>query len=169
MPSIAHLPVYYGIRGVPLRWFEDYLNNRQQQVQCNSKTSTLRPIKYGVHQGFILGPLLFLLFINDLHNVSSSMHFELFADDSNISISHKSHENLFQIMNSELPHVGDWFKANKLSLNLTKTFFILFTSHRKILPTQSRFLFSLLLIEKFYPLSHFHWKLMEYLFHKLVI
>src|SRR6218665_154400 len=66
------------------------------------------------------------------------MHFELFADDSNVFVSHKSHENLFQIMNSHvLPHVGDWYKAKKLSLNLIKTFSILFTSHRKILPTQS--------------------------------
>ena len=66
------------------------------------------------------------------------MHFELFADDSNVFISLKSHANLFQIIvNSELPHMGDWFKANKLSLNLTKTLLILFTSHRKILPTHS--------------------------------
>src|SRR6218665_1366046 len=127
----------YGIRGLPLRWFENYLNKRQRQVQCNNKISSLRPIKYGVPQGSILWPLLFLLFINDLPNVSLSMHFELFADDSNVFISHKSHENLFQIMNSELPRVNDWFKANKLSLNLTKTFFILFASHRKILPTKS--------------------------------
>ena len=127
----------YGIRGLPLLWFKSYLENRQQLVQCNTKASKLRPIEFGVPQGSILGPLLFLLYINDLPHVSSLLHFELFADDSNVFISHKSHENLFQIVNLELPLVGDWFKANRLSLNLSKTSYILFNSHRKIPPTQA--------------------------------
>lgn len=127
----------YGIRGLPLLWFKSYLNDRQQQVQCNTKTSKFRFIEFGVPQGSILGPLLFLLYINDLPHVSSVLHFELFADDSNVFISHKSHENLFQIMNLELPLVGDWFKANRLCLNLSKTSFILFNSHRKITPKQT--------------------------------
>ena len=125
----------YGIRGLPLSWFKDYLDCRQQQVQCNNKLSKFNIIKFGVPQGSILGPLLFLLFINDLPHVSSILHFELFADDSNVFISHKSHEKIFQIMNSELHGVGDWFKANRLSLNLSKTSFILFHSHRKIPPS----------------------------------
>src|SRR6218665_4201834 len=104
----------YGIRGLLLRWFGNYLDNRQQQVQCNNKISSLCPIKYGVPQGSILGPLLFMLFINDLPNVSLSMHFELFADDSNVFISHKSHENLFQIINSELPRVTGLRQTNFL-------------------------------------------------------
>jgi Reverse transcriptase (RNA-dependent DNA polymerase) len=125
----------YGIRGLPLLWFKNYLSNRQQRVQCNDKLSKPSLIEYGVPQGSILGPLLFLLFINDLPNVSPALHFELFADDSNVFVSHRSHEQIFQTLNLELHHVGDWFKANRLSLNLTKTSFVLFNSHRKTLPT----------------------------------
>src|SRR6218665_2522381 len=72
-------------------------------------------------------------FAIDLRGVSSLIHFELFADDSNVVILHKSHENLFQIMNFELPHLGDWFKTNTLSLNLTKTFLSRFLSRARSL------------------------------------
>jgi len=88
-------------------------------------------IKYGVPQGSILGPLLFLLFINDLPNTSNLLHFLLFADDTNIFASNASYEKLILLMNKELEHVNDWFKANKLSLNATKYSYILFSSHRK--------------------------------------
>jgi hypothetical protein len=124
----------YGIRGIPLSWFKDYLSGRQQQVKCNGITSSWKSIKFGVPQGSILGPLLFLIYINDLPNVSPILHFVLFADDSNIFLSHKSYEELFRILNEELVLVSDWFKASKLSLNLTKTNFILFCSHRKATP-----------------------------------
>src|SRR6218665_3850974 len=72
-------------------------------------------------------------FAIDLRGVSSLIHFELFADDSNVVILHKSHENLFQIMNFELPHLCDWFKTNTLSLNLTKTFLSRFLSRARSL------------------------------------
>lgn len=121
----------YGIRGIPLSWFKDYLSNRKQQVKCNETLSSFKAINFGVPQGSILGPLLFLIYINDLPNVSSILHFILFADDSNVFISHKSYENVHQLLNNELVSVSDWFKANKLSLNLNKTNYIVFSSHRK--------------------------------------
>src|ERR1043165_3203709 len=70
--------------------------------------------------GSILGPLLFVLYINDLPNASVQLNFILFADDTNVFFSHKSIQSLLSIANTELIHVAEWFKANKLSLNLGK-------------------------------------------------
>jgi hypothetical protein len=128
----------YGVRGIPLSWFKDYLTHRQQQVKCNGTTSKFKLIKFGVPQGSILGPLLFLIYINDLPNTSSILHFVLFADDSNVFFSHKSYDEVFRILNQELLLLSDWFKANKLSLNLAKTNYIIFCSHMKSTPQQKK-------------------------------
>src|SRR5688572_25072674 len=97
--------------------------------------SDLRAIDYGVSQGSNLGPLLFLIYINDLPNVSPIVFFILFADDTNVFYSHSSLQTLTQVINTELTLVADWFSANRLTLNLDKTNFILFKSHRKMGPS----------------------------------
>lgn len=122
----------YGIRGVQHKWFASYLENRSQVVYCNGAYSMMRSVLFGVPQGSNLGPLLFLLFINDLPNASPLMYFILFADDTNIFYSHSSLTSLYQIVNGQLSQIANWFRANKLSLNLDKTNYILFRSHRKI-------------------------------------
>jgi Reverse transcriptase (RNA-dependent DNA polymerase)/Endonuclease-reverse transcriptase len=122
----------YGIRGMQLDWFASYFENRLQRVLCNGALSDLRAIKYGVPQGSNLGPLLFLLYINDLPNASPTLFFILFADDTNVFYSHRSLQSLTEIVNTELSSVADWFCVNKLTLNLDKTNFILFKSHRKV-------------------------------------
>ena len=124
----------YGIRGVLLKWFHSYFDRRTQRVMCNGALSEVGLIGYGVPQGSNLGPLLFLLYINDLANVSSTLFFILFADDTNVFCSHKSWQTLVKTVNAELTCVADWFSANRLTLNLDKTNFILFKSHRKVTP-----------------------------------
>jgi len=125
---------HYGIRGVTHQWFSSYLTNRNQQVICNGILSKFQQVKYGVPQGSNLGPLLFLIYINDLPNTSTILNFIIFADDTNVFHSHKSLDELYQIINHEITYVVDWFRINKLSLNINKTNFILFRSHRKLIP-----------------------------------
>jgi len=116
----------YGIRGVTLSWFRNYLLDRQQYVSVNGASSDLLTIQCGVPQGSILGPLLFLIYINDIINTSSLLSFILFADDTNIFYSHDQLDSLVHTLNQELPKVSTWFKCNKLSLNIEKTNFMHF-------------------------------------------
>ena len=118
----------YGIRGTALSWFKDYLCNRQQYVAFNSTESTKLMIKCGVPQGSILGPLLFLLYINDIVNSFNLLSFILFADDTNLFYSHNDLKTLIDTLNRELVKVSLWFKCNKLSLNINKTCLMHFKS-----------------------------------------
>ena len=122
---------FYGIRGTPLAWISSYLSNRQQYVQVHGFDSSYNSIKCGVPQGSVLGPLLFIIYINDLFNSANSLSFILFADDTNIFFRHKSIFTLLDTVNRELSLVSLWFNANKLTLHPSKTKFILFHPSRK--------------------------------------
>jgi len=122
---------FYGIRGIALDWFKSYLQNRKQYVLYNGTSSSLLPVTCGVPQGSILGPILFLLYVNDIVNVSSLLHLVLFADDTNIFMSGKNLDLLIRTLNHELKLLHSWFIANKLSLNIEKTHYIIFTGQRK--------------------------------------
>ena len=116
----------YGIRGLANSWIQDYLSERKQYVVYNGESSSYSSILCGVPQGSILGPLLFLLYINDLPRCSDLLHFILFADDTNILFSHHDPKCLETILNKELAAISNWFKLNKLSLNIKKTNFMIF-------------------------------------------
>ena len=117
---------FYGIRGIPHEWFKSYLMNRKQFVVFDNVSSQRKTITTGVPQGSVLGPLLFLLFINDLHYVSDQLTLILFADDTNIFISGNSVHQLNLVLNQELAKVGDWFSANRLIVNMKKTNYMVF-------------------------------------------
>ena len=116
----------YGIRGVAYNWLKNYLSNRYQYVYLNNTNSDRLPVTCGVPQGSILGPLLFLLYINDLNTVSKVFTLIMFADDTNLFINGRNLEDLTQIANTELKEISNWFSANLLSLNVKKTNYILF-------------------------------------------
>ena len=112
---------YYGIRGKPLDWLINYLNDRQQFVQYNESKSDIYNMCYGVLQGSIIGPLLFSIFINDMIVCYPENKFILFADDTNIIISDKSSNNLNYKLQSACDDIFLWSKLNKLSINIDKT------------------------------------------------
>ena len=119
---------YYGIRGVALKWFESYLSNRSQFVTYNGEKSSKKNIICGVPQGSILGPLLFLIYINDSSNVCEFMMPLLFADDTNLFNSGKEFNRVQLEIENDLMRISEWLKINKLSLNIKKTQFMIFTN-----------------------------------------
>ena len=120
---------HYGISGTSKKWFRSYLTNRQQYVSINGIDSNTTTTLHGVPQGSVLGPLLFLIYINDLHTCirnSSTFHF---ADDTNLLyIPDKKirNKNIVRKLNIDLKSLNNWPLANKISLNSTKTELIVF-------------------------------------------
>ena len=121
---------HYGIRGVGYSWFKSYLDNRTQIVTVNGENSTELKINSGVPQGSILGPLLFLLYINDIYNSSEVLDFRLFADDTSILFADKSLDTIEQTVNYEMKNVSEWLLANKLSPNVVKSNFLIIRPHK---------------------------------------
>ena len=121
----------YGIRGPALSWITSYLSNRCQYVVYNGYESERKYINCGVPQGSILGPLLFLIYINDLPAVSKLFMPILFADDTNLFCTSQNVNSLIEEINRELANVYAWVQSNKLSLNIDKTNYMLF--HRNVL------------------------------------
>ena len=118
----------YGVLANEQKWFNSYLTNRFQYVNIGDKSSSLKLVKCGVPQGSILGPLLFLIYINDMKNSAPLLDIIMFADDTNLFSTGKDLKTLFKTMNEQLTEITNWFSANKLSLNIKKTKYILFCS-----------------------------------------
>ena len=117
---------YYGIRGVANRWFESYLTKRTQFVSINEFVSSKIMVQHGVPQGSILGPLLFLIYINDLHKSLKYSYVFHFADDTSLIFRHKSPKKLKKIINFDLKFLCKWLQANSIALNAKKTELVVF-------------------------------------------
>ena len=116
----------YGVRGKALIWFHSYLTDRKQFVYVNNIYSKTEFITDGVPQGSILGPLLFIIFINDLHLAIPYSKVHHFADDTNLLLSNKSLKKLTLNINHDLTCLCEWLRSNKLALNVSKTEVIIF-------------------------------------------
>ena len=131
VPLLSKL-LSYGIQKPHIDWFKSYLNKRKQRVFVNGNISDTMPITSGVPQGSILGPLLFLIYINDFTQSSDFFSMRLFADDTSLTASAKNIDELLFEINKELPNIYDWLCANKLTLNLRKTKYLIFQPCQKV-------------------------------------
>ena len=120
----------FGITGVAHKWFASYLSGRKQCVDLNGILSSSKDINISVLQGSILGPILFLCFINDLPNCTLLSSF-LFADDTAVLASHKNLNELVTLVNNELQKISNWLRSNRMAINVSKTKYILFRTRGK--------------------------------------
>ena len=123
---------FYGVKGLALSWFKSYLTDRQQKCYINGNQSESCHLTHGVPQGSTLGPLLFLLYINDLPDCLQHSSARMYADDTNLTITTKTVTKASETANEDLENVKQWLLANKLSLNLTKTEYMIIASNYKL-------------------------------------
>ena len=130
---------YYGFRGRSLKWFLSYLEERRQVVKFGNSTSNELRLSVGVPQGSNLGPILFLIYINDIVKSSTKLHFSMFADDTVITLKCQNMSQIVSLVNQELQHVSNWLLANRLTLNYEKTNWMFFSTSVKgyVFPSES--------------------------------
>ena len=128
---------YYGLKGSTLNLFQSYLSNRKQYTEIEDTTSTILPIQVGVPQGSILGPILFIIYVNDLPQCSNKFDFIMYADDTTLSSTIdsfcdiNSNASADSLINAEIDKVIEWLKINKLSLNKNKSKYMTFHMPKK--------------------------------------
>ena len=121
-----------GVDQDALKWFKSYLTNRLQRCNVNNHLSSATPLNYGVPRGSIIGPSLFLIYINDLPNCLSLGSPRMYADDTNVTFAASDMLGVKTRINTELKSINLWLRANKLSLNMAKTEFMVIISRQKL-------------------------------------
>ena len=124
--KLLHKLENYGIRGLPLKLMKSYIDNRQQLTNVNGSKSGLKNVVFGVPQGSVLGPLLFLLYINDIINSSTLGHFVMFADDTNIFVTGKDEFEAHSKANKLLKELHLYMLSNQLHINFEKCVYLHF-------------------------------------------
>ena len=128
-PQLFRKMAALGFTEATLNWFKSYLSDRKQITDVDGTTSTEQKVNLGVPQGSILGPILFLIYVNDMNNSDQSATFLKFADDTTILTHGDTLDEAVEKMNYSLDKVSRWFQRNKLNLNPSKTRYMLFNSH----------------------------------------
>ena len=124
---------FYGIRGMSMTWFRDYLGNRQQRVRVDNLLSDWGEVQCGVPQGSILGPLLFSIYINDLPIIFNNTDINIFADDTELHLSDHSLLSLESNLQKEVDLLCRWSNSNLLKINIQKSAVMLLGPKRKVL------------------------------------
>ena len=132
---------WIGVDSNSLQWFQSYLSHRTQRTVVNNCYSTKRKISIGVPQGSVLGPLLFLVYMNDIPTCLQHTQASLFADDTAIYCAASSPDELQCKLNEDLDHLKVWLNNNRLSLNLLKTKFMLVSNSQRLKKFESLGLF----------------------------
>ena len=138
--------LHNGIRGVMQSRFESYLSNRKQYVSIKTAVPLYQTLHCVFCKGPLLGPVLFLLYINNMYRSSNQMHFVRFADDTIVFASDSDINNVHATVNRELVGVDNWLKTNSLSLNVSKTSYMIISNQKK---TQSTLKFKAQFLQKF--------------------
>ena len=140
-----------GVRGRALAWFDNYLSGRTQSVSVNGTYSDTSDLLLGVPQGFVLGPLLFIVFISDLPSVVHRCKIVLYVDDTALFFAGRNIQTIQSALQEDLNAVGEWFSLNRLLVNCDKTNVMLFGSKQRLARSQG---LSLLLLGKLLELSN---------------